>query len=447
MILSDEIAAIVERALAAAQRREAEVVVLAGWRQAAELNADGSIGFKTDSTLRARLRVVRGTSLRASMALEPAGHTADDFVSAFQQIDEEIDQHEVSEAIAEILHPGTMSSTSTQEPDRRTANSGPVYAADAAIRALLAARDCGIAASGSYSIELGGLDDDENVVRIVNSWGLDRSFSGARARASFRFFRDDGVVDSFDLVSPRRAEVGTDADFIATAERVASAEGVIDAPLRTATPVVFERAAVAALLSRYLELLSEQAIIDGRSPFRLGSTELVCAEQLGVAFNPADPRNPMRPFDGEGVPSRRVDIVVNGRIGELPQSRRAAARIGAPWQGYSPLQPSVRPFRLRGAIVESNDPVPLALPDDALVIAEFRGVHIIDVRQGIAHAVVERSWQRTRGLESMISTQFAVRLDLCALFRGVSAVGEARATPAGILPAILVDDPAFLGWL
>jgi predicted Zn-dependent protease len=443
----DDVAA---RALAAAGRRDAEVAVLAYGRHTATLDPGGFLEQAFERSIRVRFRVVRGTAERCAQTQIADGLDDTAFAETLAHLDEALDNQAYSSATPGLLHPGMMSSAAPSTiagPDSRTAQSSPAHLVDFAARALLAARDAGVSVSGSYSIELGGCDDREPIVRLANTWGLDRAFTGARVHANFRFFADNGFAERVDRVSYRRGDLEPDLLFAAAAQRARNGRLTAAAPAHGA-PLLLEPAAVALLASTYASLLDEAAILDGRSPFRFGSTEQVAALGATIAFDPNDARNPGRAFDGEGVPSRRLELVRSGQIGELARSREQAERSGDDAPGYSPLQPSLRPYRLRGALFEADSTDDWDDAFEGLVIAELGAVRLVDPRRGVAHALVTRGWVRTAGEEHALQAGQTARVTLPDLFRSLSAAGRAVAIPAGVYCPVRIDNSASaFAWL
>ena len=70
-----------------------------------------------------------------------------------------------------------------------------------------------------------------------------------------------------------------------------------------------------------------RAVNEGRSFVRVGEQQFDPAFQLWD--DPADPRTVALPFDAEGTPQRRVDLVRDGVTVGLSHDRRTARVAGA----------------------------------------------------------------------------------------------------------------------
>ncbi len=124
--------------------------------------------------------------------------------------------------------------------------------------------------------------------------------------------------------------------------RVASDKCVRSAQPRPLDPgkytVVLEPTAVAELLGFLVWALDARHAEEGRSFFSKAGGATKLGEKLfpdGITFlsNPTNPETPGAPFDGQGVPLRRVAWVDRGVVGALRYSRYWAAKRGKPPTG------------------------------------------------------------------------------------------------------------------
>ncbi|MFN2608598.1 MAG: TldD/PmbA family protein [Acidimicrobiales bacterium] len=99
-------------------------------------------------------------------------------------------------------------------------------------------------------------------------------------------------------------------------------------------PVVLEPACVADMVDFLVAHgFSAQAVAEGRSFVRLGEPQLDAAVSLWD--DATDPRSVDLPFDAEGTPRRRVDLVAGGIPVGLLHDRRTAARAGVESTGHA----------------------------------------------------------------------------------------------------------------
>jgi predicted Zn-dependent protease len=102
---------------------------------------------------------------------------------------------------------------------------------------------------------------------------------------------------------------------------------------------ILEEIAVADLLHFLARLgLSAQAVHEGRS-FAVGKMgQRVCGENLTLWDDAADPRGLALPFDWEGVPAGRLELLSSGILRGLAHDSRSAAREGRPSTGHAQSQ-------------------------------------------------------------------------------------------------------------
>jgi predicted translin family RNA/ssDNA-binding protein/predicted Zn-dependent protease len=102
---------------------------------------------------------------------------------------------------------------------------------------------------------------------------------------------------------------------------------------------ILEEIAVADLLRFLARLgLSAQAVHEGRS-FAVGKMgQPVCGENLTLWDDAADARGLALPFDWEGMPAERLELVSSGVLRGLAHDSRSAAREGRPSTGHAMSQ-------------------------------------------------------------------------------------------------------------
>lgn len=94
-------------------------------------------------------------------------------------------------------------------------------------------------------------------------------------------------------------------------------------------PIVFESSAAGELLSNFFEAVSGEAVFR-RASFLLGKLDEVIASPLLTIID--DGRMPgavgSRPFDGEGLPTRRTEVVKNGVLRNYLLNTYTARKLG-----------------------------------------------------------------------------------------------------------------------
>jgi predicted Zn-dependent protease len=149
--------------------------------------------------------------------------------------------------------------------------------------------------------------------------GVARSPSGAAGVA-----RDAGV---------RLAELaGTDLGAVARAKAAAGPDPVDLPPGEY--EVVLEPSCVADVLGFLVSYgFNGLAVVEGRSFVSVGSVQFDRAVSLWD--DPLDGRSTALPYDAEGTPRRRVDLVERGTTAAVAHDRRTAAKLGASSTGHA----------------------------------------------------------------------------------------------------------------
>ncbi|MSQ25092.1 MAG: TldD/PmbA family protein [Dehalococcoidia bacterium] len=208
-----------------------------------------------------------------------------------------------------------------------TAEHGPMQRA-AAVRAI-----CGVAAS--YGLHAAGaFRDDTGETVIASSAGLFARHAWTSAELTTVMLGEDSSgyagrlaanVDEIDGEAVAREAAGK---AVRGRNPQAAAPGEYD--------VVLEPPAVSDLLD-FLGYVSfgALAVQEGRSFLtgRLG--QRVMSEQVTIADDPLDASGLVRPFDAEGAPAQRVEMIKDGVAHSPVYDRRTAAKAGARSTGHA----------------------------------------------------------------------------------------------------------------
>ncbi|HEV8339147.1 MAG TPA: metallopeptidase TldD-related protein [bacterium] len=174
---------------------------------------------------------------------------------------------------------------------------------------------------------------------VANSRGV--RAHGVRSRADFVAVLQDGDGSSHlsavetDLRLLDFAALGRDA-----AGRAAAARHPVDLDPGTYT-VLLEPEAVGLMLA-YLALgtFNGRAVLEGRSALSTRMGERIMAPSIQIWDDPADPRTVGLPFDYEGVPRGRLDLVRDGVAVGVAHDSRTARRAGVANTGRAMAQPN-----------------------------------------------------------------------------------------------------------
>jgi predicted Zn-dependent protease len=178
-------------------------------------------------------------------------------------------------------------------------------------------------------------------------------------------------------------------------------------------PVVLEPACVADLLDFLVgDGFSAKAHAEGRSFVRLGERQLDPA--ISIADDATDPRSVDLPFDAEGTPRHRLELVVDGVPRALLHDRRTAARAGVASTGnatpagesYGPA-----PSTLVLAPGAATPDELIAGVDRGLLVTEFWYTRILDPKTSVVTGLTRNGTflieggKVTRGVRNLRFTQ------------------------------------------
>ncbi|MCB2127605.1 MAG: TldD/PmbA family protein [Rhodobacteraceae bacterium] len=128
---------------------------------------------------------------------------------------------------------------------------------------------------------------------------------------------------TFQADLPRPEEIGALAGARAV-ERAAPRK-----PKTGAYPVLYDERVAAALISHLLAAINGAAIVRGASWLREAMGKAVLPAGLSIVEDPLRPRIPgSRPFDAEGLPTTRRDIVRDGELQGWTLDLGTARRLG-----------------------------------------------------------------------------------------------------------------------
>lgn len=201
----------------------------------------------------------------------------------------------------------------------------PTLRANSVAEAIRVIESAGQTAAGIYSTA-------ESTFSIFNSRGLSASHSETMARFSITAM----AADSSGWAKASAVDLA-DLDPLALA-RSAATKAAASANPRELAPgrytVILEPAAVLDLVGQMFGDFSATAIRDDRSFLtgRLG--EKIFGDNITIHDDVAHPLQAGTPFDGEGVPRRRLTLVDRGIVRQVAYSRQAAALAGGTPTGH-----------------------------------------------------------------------------------------------------------------
>jgi PmbA protein len=293
---------------------------------------------------------------------------------------------------------------------------------------------------GVSQVENAVYTDAEGTVALANSRGFAGDYSATQAWAYASAFAGEGA----DLMTGLGLGLGRDPGALdpeaiggEAADRALALVGARQ-PESRRCPVVLDAFVAASFIGFIGGMLSADAVQRGRSLFASREGEEVSSPALAVADDATEPEGPASaPFDGEGSPARRTELLRDGRLLTFLFDSRTArkagrASTGSATRGSYRSPPSVGTTNL---IVEpgAEDLAGLArLAGEGLFVTEVAGLHAGvnpvsgTFSVGASGRLIENGELGTPVRELTIAS------DLVSMLKAVRAVGsEARWVPFG----------------
>ena len=206
-----------------------------------------------------------------------------------------------------------------------TARATPEERARAVAEAIRAVEAAGQTAAGIYST-------GESVFALLNSRGVLARHTETMARFSITAMAADSSgwakASACDLAALDPLELALTA-----ARKAAESTAPRELPPGRYT-VILEPAAVLDLTGQMFPDFSATAIRDGRSFLNDRIGKQIFGENITIHDDAGHPLQSGAPFDGEGVPRKRLTLVERGVVREIAYSRQAAALAGAAPTGH-----------------------------------------------------------------------------------------------------------------
>lgn len=370
MLGRDEVEAIFKTALAASRADDLEVVLGGGRLNLVRLD-EGAVRENRSETwyeLRVRAFSRGAVGVARTGRLDPEGVRA--------AVARALEAAKAAPPQGILPPPGPESFPEPTRYDPAVAGMPPAARLGVVAPLLLEARRHGARASGTFVARGGsiGAGGTPGLLAIANSRGLFAYHRRTRLRLDARVLAGEGsgwaeaegwLARSFD---PAPAISRALAKALAARVRRALPPGEYDA--------VLEPAALATFLRTLAPHFSARAVEEGWSFVTGREGRSVARGNVTLLDDYTHPLHDGIPFDGEGVPRRRLPLIIRGIVRGLATSREMARRLGVPPTGHAPLQPA------------DGD----AIPQHLVMLGEDRSVEdlIASVERGI---LVTRLWR------------------------------------------------------
>jgi predicted Zn-dependent protease len=206
-----------------------------------------------------------------------------------------------------------------------TAQVTPTERAQSVAEAIAAVESAGQTAAGIYST-------DSTEYTLLNSRGVDANYRETMARFSITAM-GDGSSGWAKASACDHRELDP-LDLAASAARKASQSAAPRELPAGRYTVILEPAAVLDLAGQMFGDFSAIAIRDGRSFLNDRIGKQIFGSNITIHDDAWHPLQSGAPFDGEGVPRRRLTLVENGVVREIAYCRQAAAKAGVSPTGH-----------------------------------------------------------------------------------------------------------------
>ncbi len=257
---------------------------------------------------------------------------------------------------------------------------------------------------------------NEGRQRLINSAGVDAK----HRHTTSSFYLGVELIRGTDMLSVWHGTVATSpinesnvdeiVDNLLT--KLRNSQNIVDAPSGKDIPVLFSPAGFnGTFLPPLLSGFNGKNVATGSSPLIDSWGEKKLDERIGIHDDPLHPMTPAaRPMDDEGVPSRRLDLVRNGVIGEPFLDLQTAGEIGKSSTGCGMRGVTTTPSPSTSYIMMAGGET----PNDQM----FKGI-----RQGI---LVEQLLGAGQGNE--LGGDFRANLSLGFLIENGEVVGRVKDT-------------------
>lgn len=221
-----------------------------------------------------------------------------------------------------------------------------------------------------------------NTIAIVNSNGLDLKYDNASSAIYTVALVSDGeeMSDSFELKSGDIRKIHIDS---MAKKAVADAKAKLKADVAPTGvyPVVFAPKAMASLLATYSSIFSSETARKGLSKLNGKEGEKIASEVLTIVDDPfyKDAEIPM-PFDAEGTPTYKKNVIENGVLKTLLYNLKSASATGKTTTGNASKasydsKVDIRPFTFYIAPGELSEAELLKRAENGVYIDSLGGLH------------------------------------------------------------------------
>lgn len=214
--------------------------------------------------------------------------------------------------------------------------------------------------------------------------------------------------------------------------------------------VVFSPEAFLDLISAFSNLYNAQSILDNRSLSTIDSLgQTIAAPLLSLADDALHPANIGAPtFDGEGTPTRRIDLIQGGVLANFLHSEGTARRMKAQPTGHANLgaKVSVSPhFYHVFAAAPGDESLSVDTAENVVWIDDLQALHAgVQSLEG-SFSLPFDGWL-LKGGEKLSIESATVAGDFREVLKSIVQVeAEEKLTPGGVAPKVWVEGLSITG--
>ena len=212
--------------------------------------------------------------------------------------------------------------------------------------------------------------------RLLNSAGVDANhrYTACGMTMAVELIRGTDMLSVWDGTVSTSPIGEPDVNRIAEKllNKLRNSETIVDAPSSDDIPVVFSPVGFnSTFIPPLVSGFNGKNVATGSSPLIDRWGEKMIDERISIYDDPLRPMTPVaRAMDDEGLPSRRIDFVKNGVIGEPFLDLQTAGEIGKTSNGCGMRSVATTPSpSLSFVTIDSGD-----TPDDAIIGSVERGI-------------------------------------------------------------------------
>lgn len=298
-------------------------------------------------------------------------------------------------------------------------------------------------------------------IAIHNSRGLDLQYENTLTFAILSPVVSDGAPEEekatgFKFAFGQLDQLDLSATAKETADEARETLGAGAAPTGV-MPVVFSPKAMSFLLTFYSEIFSAERVQKGLSLLKDKEGTVIAAPIVTLVDDPFYEQNPLpMPFDAEGTPTRRKNVIENGVLTTLLYNLRTAAAAGKTTTGNAAKSNydsviDIQPFTMYFASGELTQEELLQKAQNGVLITSLDGLHAGANTISGDFSLQSAGFLIENGRKTSPVRSFTVAGNFFDLLKNITAIANDPQTPffpsstAFVSPSVLVEGLSIAG--